>query len=586
MSGSTHPAPPPVRGLAASLMLAGLLVVAAACSNKSETPSPATEAEQVPAPSVDFKTWPTDRKPDVVFLLTGQTYGYLSPCGCSRPQKGGLERRANLMDSLRTKGWEVVGLDLGDAAAQKGLAKQNLLKYHATMKSLSAMGYAAIGLGEYEFAADLYDLLGTFTLNNPGKRPLVVAGNILGVAERDPEGKVTKTFSRTEKFPGMVEAFEVVQPAGKPAVAVVGVVGPEVLAKVESVDKQYAFARNDAYLPVVLNEISKHQAKPEVRILLYAGNLDSAKKAAAAFPQFQVIVCQSDDSLPPQYPAAVNDGKTLIIQVGHKGQHAGILGVFKVAGGYEFKYTLATLGEEYITPDEPERLKAQKVLPILEWYAEEVKRQDLLAEARKKAIPHQAQIQFPNLNLTYIGSDRCTGCHAAEFAKWSETKHAHAWDALTPKYSKRPENRQFDPECVVCHSTGFEYKTGFENEKKTPFLKHNGCENCHGPGSGHATNPKDPQLLAALTPWRTKREEKLPDLAFMKKMAETPPIDRGKVPMPAAQERMVNTVSGMCMKCHDTENDPKFDFWEYFPKIHHSGLKQGPAPGGANKDDK
>lgn len=581
MAATNPPDSMPTRATAGLVLLAGLLAVAVSCAKKVEPPTLATEAEPMPVPSVDFKTWPSDRKPDLVFFLTGQTYGYLSPCGCSRPQKGGLERRANLIDSLRAKGWDVVGLDLGDAAAQKGLSKQNLLKYQATMKSLESMGYAAIGLGEYEFASDLYDLLTSFTLNNPNKPPFVLAGNILGVAERDGAGRVTKTFSRAEKFPGggekarpMIESYEIVERPGKPAVAIVGVVGPEVLAKVEAVDKQYAFTQNDAHLTTTLQELAKHPAKPEVRVLLYAGKLDSAKKAAAAFPQFQLIVCQSDDSLPPQYPTPANDGRTLIIQVGHKGQHAGILGVFKVAGGYEFKYTLATLGEEYITPDEPDRLKAHKVLPILEWYADEVKRMDLLAEARKKAIQHQAQIQHPNLNLTYIGSDRCMACHAAEFAKWSETKHAHASDALLPKYSKRPENRQFDPECVVCHSTGFEYATGFENDKKTPFLKHNGCENCHGPGSGHAGNPNNPQLLAALAPWKTKKEDKLPDLAFMKKMAETKPIDRGAVPMPAAQQQMVNTVSMMCMKCHDTENDPKFDFYEYFPKIHHSGLKK------------
>jgi hypothetical protein len=583
MPGFNRPAPKHVRAAGGLALLAALLTVVLSCAKKEDAaaPDPAPEPVQAAVPSVDFKTWPDNRKPDLVLFLTGQTYGYLSPCGCSRPQKGGLERRANLMDSLRAKGWEVVGLDLGDAAAQKGLSKQNLLKYQATMKSLSAMGYAAVGLGEQEFAADLYDLLTGFTLNNPNKPPFVLAGNILGVAERDAAGKVTKTFTRAEKFPGggadarpMVEAFEVVERPGKPAVAVVGVIGPDVLAKVEAVDKQYAFVQNDAYLAAVLKEVAKHPAKPEVKVLLYAGKLDAAKKAAAAFPQFQLILCQSDDSLPPQYPTPVNDGKTLIVQVGHKGQHAGVLGVFKVAGGYEFKYTLATLGEEYVTPDEPERVKGHKVLPTLEWYAEEVKRQDLLAEARKKAVPHQAQIQFPNLNLTYVGDARCAACHAAEHAKWSETKHAHASDALLPKYSRRPENRQFDPECVVCHSTGFEYKTGFENEKRTPFLKHNGCENCHGPGSGHATNPKDPQLLAALAPWKTKPEDRLPDLEFLKKMAETKPLDRGKVQMPANQQQLVNTVSLLCIRCHDTENDPKFDFYEYFPKIHHSGLKK------------
>src|SRR5687768_3461825 len=31
--------------------------------------------------------------PDFVLCLTGQTHGYLQPCGCSDPQYGGLARR-------------------------------------------------------------------------------------------------------------------------------------------------------------------------------------------------------------------------------------------------------------------------------------------------------------------------------------------------------------------------------------------------------------------------------------------------------------------------------------------------------------
>jgi hypothetical protein len=27
------------------------------------------------------------------------------------------------------------------------------------------------------------------------------------------------------------------------------------------------------------------------------------------------------------------------------------------------------------------------------------------------------------------------------------------------------------------------------------------------------------------------------------------------------------------MKCHDSENDPNFDFYTYFPQVHHSGFK-------------
>ncbi|MGL6075862.1 MAG: hypothetical protein ACRC8S_17030, partial [Fimbriiglobus sp.] len=129
------------------LSIFGMFVVlvaltAAGCWYAStNTPAPVITADP---PAVDpaeaikpFGTWPRDVKPDLTFVLTGQTYGYLSPCGCSRPQRGGLERRANLITSLKAKGWPVVGLDLGDIAPPKGLPKQNLLKYKASMESLA-----------------------------------------------------------------------------------------------------------------------------------------------------------------------------------------------------------------------------------------------------------------------------------------------------------------------------------------------------------------------------------------------------------------------------------------------------------------
>src|SRR5262249_36805104 len=70
--------------------------------------SPTTKSE----PQVLFDKWPQDRKPDLVLVVTGQMYGYLQKCGCSSPQKGGLERRYKFIESLKAPGWEGVGPDV------------------------------------------------------------------------------------------------------------------------------------------------------------------------------------------------------------------------------------------------------------------------------------------------------------------------------------------------------------------------------------------------------------------------------------------------------------------------------------------
>jgi hypothetical protein len=254
--------------------------------------------------------------------------------------------------------------------------------------------------------------------------------------------------------------------------------------------------------------------------------------------------------------------------------------VYRKGDQFELKYQLVPLGEEYLTPPDPQAAKAHKVLQLLEEYTLEVKKQDLLALFTARPLQHPAQIQNPNANLVFVGSEACKSCHPGEYKQYAETKHSHAYDALE-KIAKRPENRQFDGECIICHTVGFEYQGGYRNANESAHLKHVGCENCHGPGSGHRANPTDPRFLALMSPWKTAPDDKLPSKALLEELAAKKPLDRGSIRVPEKQARVMNTVRGMCMKCHDHENDPKFDFEAYMPHIYHSNMKAAGLPAGA-----
>lgn len=583
--------------LAAAAVLTALGCYYAAPAPAGPDPDPLT-APTAP-PTVGslplFATWPKDLRPDLALVLSGQTYGYLSPCGCSRPQTGGLERRANLIAQLKAKGWAVAGLDLGDIAPPKGVHKQNLLKYATTMTALREMGYVAVGLGEYDFATQLFDLLMSYTLKNAGKPPVVLAANLEGVT-RGPGAKVTQRFPRAVFFPPadqggrpMVEAVELVAQPGEPAFGVVSVIGPTVATQVVATAADFDFARNaqnevatDAVLRASLAALAAHPKAPELRVLLYVGKLAEARRAAEAHPQFQLVLCQSDDAEPPAFSTVVNGGRTHIVQVGHKGRSVGVVGVFRAGAGYDLRYQLVPLTEEYLTLAGAE--KGHAVLELLEKYALEVKDEDLLRLHTAKQIQHAVQIQKPDANVKYVGSDACKSCHPAEFDKWSQSPHSHAYETLEKK-ATRPSNRQFDGECLICHTTGMEFKTGFVNAKETPHLKNNGCENCHGPGSAHSAAPNDKALFAALSPWKTAPTDRLPDAAVMERIGKLKPSDRAAqtAKLPPAQVAVANAVFGACAKCHDTENDPKFDIYSYWPKVTHSGLKGQPAGGAAAK---
>src|SRR5689334_9096103 len=98
------------------LVATGLLLVLRAGPQKGHAQGPG----KIPSP---LDKW---NKPDLVLIVSGQMYGYIQPCGCSKPQFGGLARRFNFLQSLKDKGWPVVSVDLGDIAQRSG--PQALLK--------------------------------------------------------------------------------------------------------------------------------------------------------------------------------------------------------------------------------------------------------------------------------------------------------------------------------------------------------------------------------------------------------------------------------------------------------------------------
>ena len=570
-------------------LVAALLASACVAGTPGTAPSPAdirlsADAPKDPPPGGAlvgglplFASWPKDVKPDAVVVLTGQTFGFVQPCGCSRPQTGGLERRAVFMDSLRAKGWPVAGVDLGDIHPEKSPVRdQGQFKYVATMTSLREMGYLAVGVGKTELSSDLLALLAGYGYQKE-QRPVTLAGNAVGFSG----GKVVprdQWFNPNPGKPGARPVVDLVEVSkvGAVPVGVAGVIGKSLAlaAKDGKWDETLAFLEVQDTLKAAVAALSKHPLAPQLNVLIYQGSSEDAAKVAKDFPQFRVILCQADTDLAPLAPATAPGTNTLVVQVGHKGQHVGVIGAFKTPdGSFDLKYQLVPMGEEYITPgkDEDAR-KANKVLPILDEYARQVRAANMLASYPR--VPHAAQIQAkgqkPPLALKYVGSDACKMCHAAEFAIWAKTPHGHAMDALE-KVATRPTLRQFDPECVRCHSVGFDHQTGYQDETKTPHLKHVGCENCHGPGSGHADNPRNKDLHPLLSPWKQTEAGvfALPNAEFMKKMADTPAAERGKVAIAPAQQLLITRVEGACMKCHDGENDPHFDLYKYWPKIAH-----------------
>jgi Cytochrome c554 and c-prime len=467
------------------------------------------------SPSRLFHDWP-NRKPVFVMLLSGQQYGYLQPCGCSPIQYGGLERRYNLIQRLKaerawpTAGAPLVAVDLGDIPQPRG--PQKLLKYVTSMEVLKRLDYTAVGIGENECALPLIEGLANFALNNQinnvQQPPHVLAGNL---------------SQRANQFPGAEAVAFREAGNGVPKIGVASVVAPSVAQTIKDPTVKF----NNNALPGLIKELQNNNA--EFKVLLCQGTEQEAKQYTAAHPDFQVILHLSLEEEPPENPTMV--GNTMLVSVGHKGRYVGLVGVFpgKQPGHpYELYYQLLKIGPEYKT--HPGQDATNPILASLEEYAQKVKDDNYLQHYAQ--TKHPMQIQFPDAK--YVGSEACKNCHEFAYMVWKNSKHAHAFHTL--ETATRPKLRQFDGECVVCHVIGFEYLTGYRNEKDTPQLKDVGCESCHGPGSIHA-DKKNPnwrkrQLLELMNPYKTPLEE----------TAEQ------------KQQRMLK-LHVFCQHCHDTDND-------------------------------
>ncbi|MFL5242677.1 MAG: multiheme c-type cytochrome [Gemmataceae bacterium] len=484
-----------------------------------------------------FQGWP---KPDVAIVLSGQRHGYILPCGCSRPQVGGLERLYNFVQTLKAHDWPVAGFDLGDIPQQQGPLGlpnvQGALKYVVSMKAYERIGFGAVSFGEYEAALPLNNAIDRLVTDPESPSLPILAYNL----------------KNKDKFLDRIKSWEIVEPKGSALkVGVLGAIGTADKDGIDQIIKQkdpsLEFERMIATLPKAVNEMDA--AKPDVKILLYQGSVEHAVLLAehADMPKFDIILCLGADE-PPSRPEKIV-GKTQIVTVGHKGKYVGVVGVYKTQDAnkpFELRYQLVKLGEEYLTPEGKE--KQNPVLTLMEQYTKTLKDEDKLSQYPHNR-KHATQTDPKLKSAVYVGSDKCKGCHKESFEVWKKSGHAHAYETLVD--AKRPSLRQFDGECLVCHTIGFDQKSGWLDKGKPKFLAGVGCESCHGPGSLHVEDPDDVNNLGindAINPFKLRKGE--------------------------TEAQRVNRRITSCVKCHDDENDvnwgPGVDKWE---KIAHSDPK-------------
>ena len=464
--------------------------------------------------------------PAFVLAITGQQHGYIEPCGCSPRQSGGLARRADLFRQLREeKKWPVLALETGGTLNDDRVTReQSLLKFRMIQDALNGMQYKGLGLGTEELKLGALKLFEIFSERNVEEKfdlPFVAA-NVVLLSSPDL---------------GTPKTYRVLEIGGK-KVAVTSVFGNEF-------KKDFSFVAEDELkiidpvtaLPPVLAAMKAEQ--PDLLVLLSYESSEGSRKLAEQFPEFQVVVSAGGADDPGDDHEMI--GKTLFIVSGMKGKHVNLIG-FYPGEKVELRF-------ERVELDQDRFGRAPEMRKLMAHYQEQLKEQwlDPSSAVRGLTVPHESGFQF-------VGAEACATCHASAYEVWEGSNHANATASLL---DGRPEekgtwiDRTYDPECLCCHATGWDatnaipYVDGFIEAGTTPHLLGNQCENCHGPGSEH---------VKLETEWKTSGG------------ALSEALTASRTAVRITQDQAEKKV---CMKCHDFDNSPKFDFKTYWPQIEH-----------------
>jgi hypothetical protein len=388
--------------------------------------------------------WRYTRPPEtsdrpVVVVVSGDTAGWLVPCGCTANQSGGLPRRATYLRQLGDEA-DVLYADAGGAAG--GTSEYHRIKFEAVLRGELAMGLAAHNIGgpEASLGGDYLRRVAT-ELNVP-----FVSANV-----RDPAGTP------------VAEPVRVIDRGGL-KVAVTGVLSPKSAPRGFTVEDPRE---------AVLRVAGQVKGQADRLIVLAYLPVDELRALAAALPEADAVIGgPTGQAVAPQaagsttFAAATNKGKFLVRLNGWRG---------RALAGEVVELTPAYADD----PDQEANVRR---------YLGELAARDIPAADSGLAPPLPAR---PPAGYRIAGTAACQSCHNKDCASWAASKHAHAWETLS--------NRGYhvDSYCQQCHTTGFGLPGGFESAGRAGQVHSVGCESCHGPSQAHVTNPKVRTTFAA-----------------------------------------------------------------------------------------
>ena len=383
---------------------------------------------------------PTDRKLTVVF--SNNMAGEIRSCGCAAQDYGGLGRRASFLDAAKRTSGEVLLLEAGDLFG-KGVNYEQQ-KANLTLQALAYMQYNGIALGEqdFTFGAD-YLIERVDALDLP-----VVAANLYD-AETD-----SLIFAPSR----------IVEMDNGLKIGIVGLMAPKL--KLPAAVPPGALRIENPKVAAE-REIAALGETPDLIVVLAHMPRGELQRLGKDVPAIDLIVSGHEGR---SVRRQRKFGNAYIVQTGAKGRYMGVAvaTVDPQNNIIEFNANLVPLSTQW--------QDHQAIAKLFETYDMEIAREERSKLKQRMSLASQS-------NESYAGADACQTCHTDIYEQWQGTKHAHAFDIL------ETQNREYDRDCLPCHTTGYYDLAGFASILETPDLVHVQCEMCHGDGSKHAANP-------------------------------------------------------------------------------------------------
>jgi len=464
-------------------------------------------------------------EPTVRLYVVSTAAGALEPCGCTKDQLGGVDHVAAFIRSQAARAPESVVVGAGpmlflDPKLDPSRATQDVWKAEALSTSLGDLGLSVWAPGANDWAAGPEELARIDGLS----RADLLAGNLRGPSFT---GKATRVVEVGGYRLGLAGVSDPTGPVGAPPGIDIGDPRATLQSSLEGLKKQGA----------------------QIFVALVAMDRGKALRLAELVPGYHAFVVgkaydKGEGNDAPVPPALVGD--TLVVEPQNHLQAVGVVDLY-VRGALAFKDAtgIATVEKRESlegriaelehrieqwerTGASPDDVAARK--KDLEGLKNELAslrdpappssgsffrydavqihdtlgKDDAVAarikdyyqrvnEHNREAFKDRLPPPVEKGQASYIGAEACSDCHDEAYEFWKHTPHSSAYASLSTQH------KEFNLDCVSCHVTGYE-KPGGTTVTHVDRLTDVQCEACHGPGSRHAKDPKDPTALTKSPP--------------------------------------------------------------------------------------